>query len=347
MTKVCPTCKKELDIECFSVAKNKKDGHCYQCKDCQKQYYKKLKENKQQTEQNYPKTKICSYCKKELSYTEFNKRTVSPDGLQSICKNCQKEKDRKRKLEIKNINIKTKQCNHCNKILDISEFDVSSYNTDGLQSMCKSCRKEYKRRCINKEKYVHTSGYKHCTKCGKLLPLSEFYISVYDYDGYNSCCKNCCKDYYQKNKEEIARKSRIYRKLNKTILNLKDKERYSNPFYRLNVLMSSNIYHALKTSKSEQHWEDLVGYTIEQLRKHLEKQFDENMNWENMGEYWEIDHIIPKGIFNYTKSTDHDFKICWSLANLRPLYWKDNRSRPKDGSDVSEELKQQILGQQF
>lgn len=33
--------------------------------------------------------------------------------------------------------------------------------------------------------------------------------------------------------------------------------------------------------------------------------------------------------------------------NLRPLNWLKNRQRPKDGSDISEELKQQILSQDF
>lgn len=40
-----------------------------------------------------------------------------------------------------------------------------------------------------------------------------------------------------------------------------------------------------------------------------------------------------------------NFKVCWSLLNLRPLEWKANRQRPKDGSDISEELRQKILNQ--
>lgn len=40
---------------------------------------------------------------------------------------------------------------------------------------------------------------------------------------------------------------------------------------------------------------------------------------------------------------DLDFKVCWSLANLRPLEKIANCSKPKDGSDISEELKQSTL----
>ena len=103
------------------------------------------------------------------------------------------------------------------------------------------------------------------------------------------------------------------------------------------------IWHSLKNKKNEQHWEDLVPYNLQQLKEHLESQFDENMTWDNYGEYWEIDHIIPQGLFNITNYTDREFQICWSLLNLRPLEWKANRSRPKDGRDIPEKLKQQII----
>lgn len=89
----------------------------------------------------------------------------------------------------------------------------------------------------------------------------------------------------------------------------------------------------------------MVGYNIQDLKEHLELQFDENMTWENMGSYWEIDHIVPLNLFSYETEQDEQFKICWSLANLRPLEKIANKSRPKDGSDILEEQKKQILGQ--
>lgn len=73
--------------------------------------------------------------------------------------------------------------------------------------------------------------------------------------------------------------------------------------------------------------------------------FDNNMNWGNYGEYWEIDHIIPQNLFDIVTAEDRDFRICWSLMNLRPLEKSLNRCRPKDGSDISEDLKNKILGQ--
>ena len=43
------------------------------------------------------------------------------------------------------------------------------------------------------------------------------------------------------------------------------------------------------------------------------------MSWENYGRYWSIDHIIPRSYFNYKDYNDIEFKICWSLLNIRPL----------------------------
>ncbi|MCK4821766.1 hypothetical protein KA005_38725, partial [bacterium] len=79
-----------------------------------------------------------------------------------------------------------------------------------------------------------------------------------------------------------------------------------------------------KGSKNGRHWESLVGFTIDELVKHLEKQFDANMSWENQGSYWHIDHILPKAIFNFDKPEDEEFNLCWALKNLRPLEAKEN-----------------------
>ncbi|MFW5903050.1 MAG: HNH endonuclease signature motif containing protein, partial [archaeon] len=65
--------------------------------------------------------------------------------------------------------------------------------------------------------------------------------------------------------------------------------------------------------------EDLVGYTFNELKEHLENQFTDKMNWGNYGDYWEIDHIKPKSSFDFEKPEDQEFKDCWSLDNLQPL----------------------------
>ncbi len=75
----------------------------------------------------------------------------------------------------------------------------------------------------------------------------------------------------------------------------------------------------MKGIKSGQSWKKFVNYTLEDLIKHLEQKFDKNMNWDNYGSYWAVDHIKPKSLFNYTSTIDSEFKECWSLKNLQPL----------------------------
>jgi len=81
----------------------------------------------------------------------------------------------------------------------------------------------------------------------------------------------------------------------------------------------------LRGIKNGMHWEDLIGYTKEDLMEHLEKQFTDGMNWDNYGkDGWHIDHIIPKSVFNFNSYEDIDFKRCWALDNLQPLWAEDN-----------------------
>ena len=93
--------------------------------------------------------------------------------------------------------------------------------------------------------------------------------------------------------------------------------------YRLNHVMANTIGRALNGKKSGRIWVSLVGYTQKKLMQHLEKLFVEGMSWDNYGE-WHIDHIIPIFVFNYSDVTHIDFKRCWALENLQPMWAGDN-----------------------
>ena len=70
---------------------------------------------------------------------------------------------------------------------------------------------------------------------------------------------------------------------------------------------------------------------------HLEKQFKEGMTWNNYGYYgWHIDHIRPVSSFNFNSYDDPEFKECWALSNLQPLWGKENISK-KDKFEIIRE----------
>lgn len=104
--------------------------------------------------------------------------------------------------------------------------------------------------------------------------------------------------------------------------------RRSVPRNRIDCSMSRGIYGAIRDKKAGRRWETLVGYSLDQLMAHLEKRFTPGMTWENYGNGgWHIDHIIPKAVFNYTAPEHEDFKRCWALKNLQPLWEPDNLSK--------------------
>ncbi|MDK4727471.1 hypothetical protein [Rhizobium phaseoli] len=88
--------------------------------------------------------------------------------------------------------------------------------------------------------------------------------------------------------------------------------------YRISQLVRSGLY-----NKNGRTWESLVGYSVDKLYAHLERQFLPGMSWENMGA-WHVDHILPRSMFTYDTPDCPDFKACWAITNLRPLWAEDN-----------------------
>jgi len=139
------------------------------------------------------------------------------------------------------------------------------------------------------------------------------------------------KHYYLNNIKKIKRLQKIWHK-NNIIKVIKIRKRVYvksmlNPKFRINASISSMIRRSLK-NKKYRHWESLVNYTLEDLMEYLESKFKDGMSWDNYGRIgWEIDHIIPVSSFNFTSYEDKEFKQCWSLENLQPLWAKENLSK--------------------
>ncbi len=194
---------------------------------------------------------------------------------------------------------------------------------------------------------LKTETHKKCTKCEKALPLSDFYFCSSNKDKHHNTCKNCAsknsKQWRANNKERMKSNIERWRANNKEKLrrirkewrinnierDKQSKKRYRDriikiPERKLNQRISELICKSLKRgSKGGRHWETLVGYTINELKEHLEKQFRPGMSWNNYG-MWHIDHKKPKTSFDFKSPDDDGFKQCWALGNLQPLWAKDN-----------------------
>lgn len=69
-----------------------------------------------------------------------------------------------------------------------------------------------------------------------------------------------------------------------------------------------------------------LGYTVEDVRRHIERQFSRKMSWAAFlrGEI-HIDHIRPLSKFNLNDPAE--LKAAWALSNLRPLWADENRKK--------------------
>lgn len=99
--------------------------------------------------------------------------------------------------------------------------------------------------------------------------------------------------------------------------------RISDPKWALDRRMSCYMANVLNGKKAGRRWQDLVGYTVDDLIRHLERQFLPGMTWENRSE-WHVDHIVPLASFSFTSPDDEEFKAAWALTNLRPLWAREN-----------------------
>lgn len=210
---------------------------------------------------------------------------------------------------------------------------------------------------------------KVCTKCGALKPISDYYKKKTGIDGLHSWCKACVSSYraswWKENKEaqtkrinawradnpdrirEYARRwqsknpEKVKAKTDRWKANnpdgYRDKERRSYHKRRSTVRgriedsIRANVIRGItRQAKRSRKTFDLLGYTAEDLRIHLERLFKPGMSWSNYGRGgWEIDHVIPLAAHNYQGPDDIDFKKAWSLSNLQPL-WGDQNKRKSD-----------------
>ena len=69
----------------------------------------------------------------------------------------------------------------------------------------------------------------------------------------------------------------------------------------------------------------LIGCTAAHIKAHLESKFTPEMNWDNYGTFWEIDHIRPCASFDLTDPAQQ--RACFNWINCQPLERIENRRK--------------------
>lgn len=209
--------------------------------------------------------------------------------------------------------------------------------------------------------------FKSCSKCGEVKAAQDFNRNKKERSGFRNECRECqtsdstryrttnrdkelsrSRNYYLKNKQQTAERIKRWREKNREYVrqrdnayNAKNRERVNeisrrahrraqvNPQYRLANAMRACVYAGLTGCRKG--WRNtfaLLGYTIEDLRRHLEARFKPGMTWENYGRHgWHVDHKRPLASFDYQTPECPSFKEAWALDNLQPLWAQENISK--------------------
>lgn len=228
------------------------------------------------------------------------------------------------KVSVSDLNENSKikvnvECDIC-KIKNLTPF--LSYNKSisrGGYYSCKKCRHNKREKDwykiskyisdAKKKKYdkitneIEDIGNLECNKCKVIQSLDNFRKNR---NGrYIRDCKKCRSDDFKI----------YYNNLDGDIKRTRKRQYYRNSI-QLNLWRSIlKAYLFRRSEKKIAQTIESLGYSSLQLRNHLESKFDENMNWDNYGTYWHVDHIIPISIFK----EDTPIAIVNSLCNLRPF----------------------------
>lgn len=224
-----------------------------------------------------------------------------------------------------------KFCRKCqtSKPLTAEYWAPSGQTKDGFQANCRTCQVEYVRQrragkitpftpvMIYQGKWV---AQRVCSTCRQTLAAhtDNFYGDRSKGLGLANVCRRCDaerkRSFEAANRETVRERHRLLqRRLRKT-----------SPKHALKHRITWHLRHALRAKRSVR-WAELVGYTADELKAHIERQFTKGMNWEAYlrGEI-HIDHIIPLSSFKFEDERDPEFRAAWALTNLRPLWAAEN-----------------------
>jgi len=257
--------------------------------------------------------KICTKCDIEKPYSEFHRFIYSKDGYKNICKKC--------------IKLKSKEYRQSNK--EVISKKLKIWREENKESV-KEKKKHYYEK--NKEKILSNNKIWRDNNKDKIKNTNIKYyennkekINFYKKEYRNKeFSKENMKEWRKNNQDKIRDYRKKYLKTEgckKDRMNWYYKMKKENPHILAWRKVLTNSLKRLDTKKSSSTIE-MLGYSAEDLKLHLETLFDDGMNWGNYGE-WHIDHKKPVSLFD--KNTDAS--IVNELNNLQPLWKLENLSK--------------------
>lgn len=206
-----------------------------------------------------------------------------------------------------------KVCCKCKNEVLLSQFGKLKSSKDGLRYDCNHCRKLY-REAMKEHIKNKNKAYYNANKQAILEKNREYRDDNKDKIYVQR------KEYREKNQEHIKNKSKEYLPIRKEKIKIKRKV---DKGFQLTELLRTRMHKALKTNCNSGTVKKYMNCDTETLKAWLEFQFDDTMNWNNLGAYWEVDHILPIAQFELDKEDDRT--ICFNWTNLQPLAKNENK----------------------
>jgi hypothetical protein len=334
--KFCNVCQTDKPVELFGKDKSKKDGLRGPCKDCKKVNLEKKKKEYNENTENKRTKKVCYDCKKEKDIELFCKDAYKIDGYKTHCKECACNYASE-KLKIpefnKIINDKKRERRKNPEFVkkEREAYKIYYHKPDVLKRkkeyLARPDIKEHYKiyRQINKDRIASKNKeYRNRQIVNELIKIKN---KLYHNNPTNKdLLKIKRKSYYNNSmvKERIKSNQKLYRP--RLLILLKNKYK-NNIDYRVKQITRSRLYSSLKSKKinKKQTTMDYIGCDINFLKLWIEFRFEPNMNWDNWGEVWHLDHILPVNAFNFTK--ENEIQICNHWTNLQPLYKTENLTK--------------------
>lgn len=211
-----------------------------------------------------------------------------------------------------------KTCTRCGESKSPELFRTNKKMRSGLDSWCKACVSSHKsaKRLEIKAAPKITPASKSCWACRETKASSLFAVERGRKDGLSAICRACrsARHYASYARDPEAWKAKAL---------AANKRRSADPSFVVHKRVSARVREWLGTKRGGKRCFELLGYSLDELRAHLERQFVRGMSWQNIGS-WHIDHIVPLASFAAATPDSPEFGRAWALTNLRPLWAKDN-----------------------
>lgn len=243
-----------------------------------------------------------------------------------------------------------KKCSKCQKNKELPDFGSNRSKKDGLNCYCRACAKvkgtEYR---IKYSEKVKASSEKYQTKYPEKIKTrnAEYYTNhleearTYGAEYYIKNRKKCdAKNtrWRTNNPDRVKTNNIKYRTEHREQINeyLKNRKK-TDPCFKLVCNLRSRLHSAIKNNQKSGSAVKDLGCTVEELRLHLESQFQPGMTWDNWTrDGWHIDHVKALSTFSLTKREEF-LKAC-NYKNLQPLWVEDHVIKTKkDMSDLRKE----------